>query len=94
MHHSAACERIGYNTTKFPNVFGHQTYDEAILVYYSLIYFFPTTACESLYTDLVCGALFPKCNNGTAKQICRQSCLGSISMKLQRILKRNKFSLA
>ena len=75
-HDTTVCSRIfGLNFTKFPNVFGHQNYNEAANVWYYWSQI-PSDPCQMLYTHLMCAALFPVCRRDTTQQICRQSCHG------------------
>ncbi|VDI15470.1 Hypothetical predicted protein, partial [Mytilus galloprovincialis] len=79
-HYTAVCSsHYGLTFTMFPNVFGHQDYNEAMTMWnYMYSQSRPSVrACEMLFTNLMCSTLFPVCLSGDTRQVCQQSCLNA-----------------
>ena len=88
-HHLYPCvDYFGLNMTVFPNMYGHTNYDQALLMAYSFgLNSMPYYDCDMLYSHMLCASLFPRCMNGTAQKICRQSCLGKVNKVNKNIFK-------
>lgn len=63
-----------------PNVFGHtdfNTIQYQLMLLNRLIYqsYYVPSACVTPILQLSCEMMYPKCDNGTTEQICRNSCM-------------------
>lgn len=69
------CKDIGFNTTSFPNVFGHSSYDEAA-VFFEGTRAILTLNCSRYAPELLCASVFPLCSPGQFEKVqpCRQFC--------------------
>lgn len=77
--------RLSYNTTLLPNVFGHtdfNTIQSQLMLLNRLIYqsYYVPSACVTPMIQLSCEMMYPKCENGTTEQICRNSCMGLLNI--------------
>lgn len=68
-----------------PNVFGHtdlNTIQYQLMVLNSLMYqsYYVPSACVTPIMKLSCEMMYPKCENGTTEQICRNSCMGLLTI--------------
>lgn len=70
-----------YNATLLPNIFGLTDVDVIRAQLYGLLnqilnpYSVPAV-CREPVRELSCGMMYPKCENGSTQQICRNSCQG------------------
>lgn len=80
--------QLSYNTTMLPNVFGHtdfNTIQYQLMLLNRLIYqsYYVPSACVTPILQLSCEMMYPKCDNGTTEQICRNSCMGLLNILLK-----------
>nr|XP_006819459.1 PREDICTED: uncharacterized protein LOC102805162 [Saccoglossus kowalevskii] len=70
------CQGLSYSQTGFPNLFGHQTQEEAqtVLQEYSLLLLID---CYEHLNLAICAALFPRCVNGSIIPPCQSLCRGA-----------------
>lgn len=77
--------QLSYNTTMLPNVFGHtdlNTIQYQLMGLNQLMYqsYYVPSACVTPIMQLSCEMMYPKCENGTTEQICRNSCMGLLNI--------------
>ncbi|XP_019630705.1 PREDICTED: uncharacterized protein LOC109474784 [Branchiostoma belcheri] len=75
---AGVCETItGYNTTSFPNSFGHLSAQQMINSREYFLFGSVLNNISSCYPDVYtafCRMFLPQCDNGTQIQLCRSSC--------------------